>query len=229
MNKSLIQEHFGEEQARGYDDRWQHTAPVRDALQLLLRNALLPLPENARILCVGAGTGAEVLYLAAAYPGWSFAAVEPSAPMLNVFRQKAEAAGIAHRCEFHEGFLESLPEGGPFDGATSILVSQFLTDPAERTEFFRQIANRLKPAGLLVSADLATPLEGAANEALYQEWVRLQSRAMVFKGIYADAPWKGQVAISKPKEVEALLSQAGFGQVVPIYQALFIHAWLAQR
>ena len=228
MNPSVINDHFGEAQARGYDERWRHTLPIRDALHLLLHTAFLPLPENARILCVGAGTGAEIFPLAAANPGWSFVAVEPSKPMLDLCREKAEAAGVTNRCDFHEGFLDSLPASVPFDGATSILVSQFLTDPAERTNFFRQIHSRLKPGGALVSADLALPAEEEANEAIYQEWMRLHGPSAPFKGTLADSPWKGMVAVSKPKEVEALIAKAGFSPVLPIYQALFIHGWLAR-
>ena len=95
------------------------------------------------MLCVGAGTGAELSYLAERFPGWRFTAVEPSAPMLEVCRRRAEAQGIEGRCIFHEGYLESLPPSEPFDAATSLLVSQFILDPEERSGFFRAIAGRL--------------------------------------------------------------------------------------
>jgi hypothetical protein len=29
MNPSVINDHFGEAQARGYDERWRHTLPIR--------------------------------------------------------------------------------------------------------------------------------------------------------------------------------------------------------
>lgn len=114
---------FDEERAASYDHIFEKIAPMRDALHLLTRLVFSELPSAARILCVGAGTGAEILYLAEAFPQWRFTAVEPAAPMLAICRRRAEEAGIASRCTFHEGYLESLPATDPFDAATCLLVA----------------------------------------------------------------------------------------------------------
>ena len=115
---------FTQDHAAAYDQRFSKLAPLRDALHLLVATLFSELPAQARILCVGAGTGAELLFLARKFPGWEFTAVEPSGPMLDLCRTKADAEGIASRCTFHEGYLDSLPAGEPFDAATSLLVSQ---------------------------------------------------------------------------------------------------------
>src|SRR5262245_30065050 len=93
---------FGQQHAAGYDQRFAKVAAMRDALHLLTAAVFGDLPADARVLCVGAGTGAEVLYFAQRFPGWRFTAVEPSGPMLAVCRRKAEECGIAARCQFHE-------------------------------------------------------------------------------------------------------------------------------
>ena len=45
-----------DQQAAGYDRQWAKTAPIRDCL-FLLEPLLAPLPAEARVLCVGVGTG----------------------------------------------------------------------------------------------------------------------------------------------------------------------------
>ena len=98
---------FDEERASTYDQRAAKLAPLRDTLHLLTRLVLSDLPTDAHILCVGVGTGLELIYLAQEFPRWQFIAVEPASAMLDICRQKAEEHGIASRCTWHE---ESLNE-----------------------------------------------------------------------------------------------------------------------
>ena len=64
-----------DQQASSYDQKWARVAAFRDALHLLVGAAFKELPAAARVLCVGAGTGAEIFYLAARFPAWTFTAV----------------------------------------------------------------------------------------------------------------------------------------------------------
>jgi tRNA (cmo5U34)-methyltransferase len=139
MQNSVPAVAFDQERAGSYDKRFAAIAPLRESLHLLTRAILADLPADARVLCVGAGTGLELLDLARAYPQWRFTAVEPSAPMLNVCRQKAAEAGVADRCMFHAGYLDTLPAAEPFDAATCFLVSHFILSRDERRDFFRQL------------------------------------------------------------------------------------------
>lgn len=93
-------------QASGYDKQWERMAAVRDGLYFLLGAVFSDLPEDAKILCVGVGTGIETAYLANRFPGWRFTAIEPSGPMLEACRQRASDEGFVSRCAFHEGYLE---------------------------------------------------------------------------------------------------------------------------
>jgi hypothetical protein len=47
-----------DQQASSYDQKWSRLAAFRDALHLLIGSVIRDLPANARVLCVGAGTGA---------------------------------------------------------------------------------------------------------------------------------------------------------------------------
>jgi tRNA (cmo5U34)-methyltransferase len=217
-------------QAPTYDQQWSKLSALRDCLHLLLGSVFATLPAQARILCVGAGTGAEIQHLASLFPGWTFTAVEPSPAMLAACRERAESNGYAQRCRFHEGYLDSLPAGEPFDAATCLLVSQFILDRPERAAFFRAIAGRLRPGGLLASADLASDLSSAAQRSLLEVWFRTMATA----DLSAEAlqrmreAYERDVAVLPPAEVEAIIRAGGFDTPVPFFQAGLMHAWFSR-
>ena len=115
--------------------------------------------------------------------------------MLAVFRRKAEECGIASRCEYHEGYLDSLPPSELFDAATSILASQFVLDPAARTGFFRPIADRLRPGGILVNADLAADIATEGYRSLFEVWLgRWTCRPRRVRACVPRRPGRGRAA-----------------------------------
>ena len=220
-----------DEQAAGYDERWARTAPIRDALHFLLDAAFAGLPPDTRLLSVGAGTGQEIALLAARWPAWQFTIVEPSGAMLALCRERARRDGFEARCRFHEGYLADLPEDEPFDAATSLLVSQFIVDPAARVDFFRGIARRLRPDGLLVSSDLAADVSSRDYEVMLGLWLRMMQGAGVpAAGVeQMRAAYAKDVAILPPGQVAALIRSAGFDEAIGFYQAGLIHAWRSRR
>jgi tRNA (cmo5U34)-methyltransferase len=230
MNRDQLESVF-DQQATTYDHQWAKLAPFRDGIHLLMASVFARLPGSARMLSVGAGTGAEILFLAERYPGWTFVAVEPSAGMVEVARSRAEKSGLADRCSFHTGYLETLPAGEPFDCASSLLVSQFLLDAGERAGFFRAIADRLKPGGILVTSDLASDTEGPSYPSLLEAWLRTMSAADLTPERIQQMreAYRRDVAILPPDKVEAILVSGGFEAPVRFYQAGLIHGWYCQR
>jgi predicted O-methyltransferase YrrM len=113
---------FDRERASKHDQQFARLAPIQDELNLSMCMVLSELPNDARILCVGVGTGGELIPLAQHFPHWQFTAVEPAAPMLEICRQKVEEYGIASRCTFHKGYLDSLPASDAFDAAKSAVL-----------------------------------------------------------------------------------------------------------
>lgn len=222
---------FDEAHAAAYDQRFAKLAPMRDALHLLIGAIFADLPAEARILCVGAGTGHELIYLARKFPQWQFAVVEPSAPMLAVCRRKAEECGITSRCVFHEGYLDSLPPSAPFDAATALLVSQFILAPAARIDFFRAIAQRLRSGGYLASADLAGDTTSATYQSLLEVWLRLMretgsppEQLEKLRIVYGR-----DVALLPLEQVSTIIASGGFETPVLFLQTCLIHAWYARR
>ncbi|PMR74086.1 class I SAM-dependent methyltransferase [Billgrantia endophytica] len=220
-----------DQQASSYDERWAKTAPIRDALHFLLEAVFSELPIDARMLCIGAGTGEEIDHLAKRFPQWTFTAVEPSGAMLDVCRSKAEKGGFASRCDFHEGYLESLPVQGRFDAATCFLVSQFIVEREARIDFFRGIAARLRPGAILASSDLSSETGSSEYDALLDTWLKM----MLAAGVPAAGleqmreAYARDVAILPPAEVASIIESGGFDEPVMFHQAGLIRAWYSRR
>lgn len=220
-----------DQQAASYDDQWKKLTAIRGALHLLMRAVFSGSPADARVLCVGAGTGAELVYLANEFPQWRFTVVEPSAAMLDVCRNRAEERGFASRCVFHRGYLDSLPASDAFNAATCLLVSQFMLDRETRSDFFRAIAERLVPDGILVSSDLASDVNSTVYESRLETWWQMMKTADVPPdGIERlREAYRRDVAVLPVDEVEAIIASGGFENPVLFFQAVLIHAWYSRK
>lgn len=230
MNQDEIKAIF-DQQAASYDAQWAKTAPIKNCLHFLLDSLFAGLPANAHILCVGVGTGVELAYLAKNNSAWRFTAVEPSGLMLDVCRQRAEKEGFASRCQFHEGYLDSLPTIELYDAATCFLVSQFILDQQARSDFFRSISSRLKPEGILASSDLASDIESSEYDILLCAWMNMMSMASIsdeaierMRKAYAS-----DVGVLSPGRIMSIIKSGGFERPVQFFQAGLIHAWLSKR
>jgi tRNA (cmo5U34)-methyltransferase len=222
---------FDRERASNHDQQFAKLAPMRHGLDLSICMVLSELPDDARILCVGVGTGTELIALAQHFPQWQFTAVEPAAPMLDICRQKAEEYGIASRCTFHEGYLNSLPASDAFDAATCIWVSHFITQLEERHNFFRQIGIRLRPNGYLVSSDAAFDMSTPAYKSLLAVTRQMFQYAEISAGEIEKiiGAYGRDVAILPPQEVEAMIASSGFDTPILFFQTFLVHAWYAKR
>ncbi len=222
---------FDAQNAAAYDDRFAKISALREALLLQTRAILGDLPADARVLCVGAGTGHEVLALATHFSSWRFTVVDPSAPMMAICRRRATEHGFADRCTFHGGYLDSLPPGEPFHAATSLLVSHFLVTTEKRRAFFCEIADRLRPHGRLVTADLSGDRTTTSHAQLQTVWFRLMEIAGVPPEAHARMleAWQRDVSFLPSPEFEELIASAGFEPPVLFHQTLLIRAWFALR
>jgi tRNA (cmo5U34)-methyltransferase len=222
---------FNQQMASSYDKMNAIFAPLRDPLNFLIRLILADLPIDARILCVGVGTGSELIDLAQAFPQWQFTAVEPAAPMLDICRQRVEEIGLTARCTFHEGYLDSLPASDSFDAATCLFVSHFIMQLEERCSFFSQIARRLHPQGYLINADIASDISSSAYPVILAVWLGMMKSAGVpDEGIEKmRAAYGRDVAVLPPSEVASIIAAGGFDLPVLFFQNLLMHAWCAKR
>jgi tRNA (cmo5U34)-methyltransferase len=151
--------------------------------------------------------------------------------MMDVCRQRAEAEGFASRCDFHVGYVDSLPAQEAYDGATCFLVSQFILEHSSRQLFFRSIATRLRPGALLASSDLASDTHSNDYAVLFPAWINTMAAAGVQQEVLerTRAAYAKDVAILPSSVVASIIVAGGFESSVQFFQAGLMHAWISRR
>lgn len=179
------------------DERDKVLAPVADVLF-----AMDPPSPGTRVLDLGCGCGATTLGAAAAVGATgSVIGIDLSAPMLDLARQRAKAAGVTNTSFVHGDAQTHAFEPHSFDVAISRFGTMFFADPAAA---FINIGTALRPGGRL---RLATWQPLVANE-----WLTVPGAALLR---HTDLPTTepgepGMFAQSEPDIVRAILSAAGF-------------------
>lgn len=221
---------FTEELARRYDERNAKLAPIAQSLHFLTGLVLENLPAHAKILSVGAGTGADILSLAQAFPEWTFVAVEPSAAMLAICRERMQNAGIADRCELVHGFVQDVPVRAEFDAAVALLVAHFVQRD-ERREFFRNMTARLRPGGTLVNAEISFDLDSADFPLMLRNWQSVQRLMGGTPESLQGLPkqLREVLAVLAPSETESILRASGIATPLRFFQAFMISAWYGMK
>lgn len=219
--------------ARRYDDTIRRVIPGYDALHsmtgVLLRDAI---PDDGRILVVGAGTGSELLALGAMGPQWRFTACDPASDMLAVARDRLAGQPVEARTTLHACITDDLPaEETAFDAATCLLVMHFLPDDGSKLALLKSIAARLKPGAPLVLADMH---EDPASER-WQRILRAWAGWQVSNGIDPEMVERGLQHVRRsvhfvPRaRMEALFDEAGFEPSMDFWHAFQFGAFLTRR
>lgn len=222
---------FNKELAQKYDERNSKLAPISECLHFLMSLMLKDLrSQQARVLCVGVGTGAEILSLAHIFPEWTFVGLDPSVDMLNVCRERVRTAGWQNRCEFVQGYIQDLPRSEPFDVAVSLLVAHFIKKQ-ERLSFFQHITEHLQNGGHLVNAEISSDLNGPEFPFMLEGWAQVQTLMGATPESLTSLPklLRETLTVLPPQETEALLKQSGIAQPLRFFQALMISAWWGRK
>ena len=220
---------FNQEHAEAYDRRNSGLKPISNCLHFLTELVLARLPDKARILCVGIGTGAEVLPLAAVRPDWTFVGVDPSPDMLAVGRHRLAEAGVLSRCELYQGYVDDAPEE-QFDAVICLFVAHFI-QLEDRPAFYRAIYDRLAPGGMFVSAEISDDLDAPEAAAKLEDWKQVQARMGATPESLATLgeTLRNVLGVVSPAITTDLWREAGFSLPVPFFQAFMVCGWHAQR
>lgn len=222
---------FGRERAPDYDVGIRTRIPGYEALHASSRAILASaLPEAARILVVGAGTGQELIAFAQAHPGWHLVGVDPSADMLDIAKDKIVRAGVGDRVELHLGTADDLAPDAIFDAATALLVMHFIADDPDKLAFLASIQSRLRSGAPFLLADLCGVPDSQRFEALFAAW---QCFLSTNTGVSPDdenlrkefAERRARLGWIDEARHFALFASAGFREPTTFWAGLLFSGW----
>ena len=220
-----VTDHFTDA-AKVYDEKNRQLAPIMENMHFLIRLILRNAPVRARVLCVGVGTGAEILSLSKSFPNWTFVGVDPSIGMLNVCRERLETAGVMNRCELIQGYVHDVPQGENFDVALSILVAHFVKRE-DRLSFYQAMSSRLRTGGFLINTEISYDLNSQEFPLMLKNWEAIQSLMGATQESLANLSQvlREMLSIISPGETESLLNQSGIPLPVRFFQSFMISGW----
>ena len=226
-----VESYFDSALAARYDQGIRLSCPGYDALHRMLVPLLQLLPEQTRFLSAGAGTGGEILSLAARFAQWTFTGVDASADMLEVCRQQALRAGVGDRVRLEYSRMQDYRGAEPFDAAASIFVGHFIRDRAQKQEYFHAIARNLKPGAPFILADLYGDRQAPEFVPLMKAWLLYYiSHGATAEKLTADLQHIfDNMDFTPEEELRKLLAAAGFTEVVRFYQNYLFGGWIATR
>lgn len=209
-----------------YANRVRHMVPTLTDLHRLV-GVLIDeqAPPDANVLVLGAGGGSETKAFAETHPQWTFDAVDPSAPMLDLAVQTL--GPIASRVRIHHGYIDDAPLG-PFSAATSLLTLHFL-EYDERLRTVAEVRRRLVPGAPFVAVHLSIAHRDDAERKM---WIDRHMAYLVASGIQspdlerARAAVESEVPVLTPQQDRAILQEAGFTGVTEFYSAFSFRGWV---
>ncbi len=190
------------------------------------------LPNHAKVLIVGAGTGMEISEFAPLNPGWSFCGVDPSADMLALARKKIFEKNLNCEIELRKGYVDDLKEEEVFEGATCILVMHFLKDDGSKLALLESICRRLKRGAPFVLIDGFGESGSMEFEEIKKAWMHYP----IINGVpsemvecaFNDVIMKMIQFVPESRILE-LLGMAGFERVFKFYSGFLYGGWMGYK
>jgi tRNA (cmo5U34)-methyltransferase len=212
------------EHARTYAERPRKIIPGFDGLHRIMAQ-LIAEASPAQTLVVGGGGGLELETLIRALPEGRFCAVDPSAEMIA---QGKAYLGDPSSVDWVDGYIFDAPEG-PFDAATCMLTLHFVPDDGGKLETLKAIRNRLKPGAPFVLAHLSIDKNDPASGRQFDRYLKFGSDSEMDPKVLKDAHarLRTQLNCVAPARDEALLREAGFNEIEPIFRGLYWCGWVA--
>ena len=222
---------FNEEMATEYDKGVRRTLPTYDSMFRLVQTYLRAnTTAQPNILVVGAGGGTELATFGPANPTWTFTAVDPAAPMLELARMKAKQLNMADRVEFIEATIDKVGRSHLHDAATCMLVLHFIADVDDKLRQLKSIRQRLKPGAPFVIATMFGNSNDPAFDALFSLWKAywLDTTNMTTTEVDEMEKTVRQLSFIPEEEIVGLLQEAGFGKIAKFFTTNMFGGWICK-
>ena len=224
---------FDGEYGRVYEDLVKQVMPCYEQISWITLAFLdRCVGAESRILIAGAGTGTETITIASARPAWRIVAVEPSAQMMTVLKERV----LRHSSELHvalvQGTVCDLPQNELYDGATAILVMHLLPDDGTKLVFLRSIIQRLKRNARFILIDGQRELSDDHTQRFLTAWqtyCRERGTPQSTLDRHSNAITSGESPfISESRTIE-LLQQAGFGRIDKCFSVFHWNGYVCEK
>jgi 2-polyprenyl-3-methyl-5-hydroxy-6-metoxy-1,4-benzoquinol methylase len=174
-----------------------------------------------RVLDLGCGPADVAIRFARAHSDCTVAAVDGSAPMLELAEEAVRSAGLRPRFEFHYGRIPAVVLDGRYDVILSNSLLHHLDNPMSLWATARAHA---APGAVLLVMDLLRPATRAAAEQLVAEYARGEPE-LLRRDFY-----NSLLAAYRPDEIHTQLAAGGLARLrveVVSDRHLLVHGELA--
>lgn len=228
MSNELV---FNEETATEYDKGVRRTLPTYDSILKLVQTYLRTNTEtDANILVVGAGGGNELITFGSTNPDWTFTAVDPAPPMLDIAKMKAEHLKMSERVNFIEGTVDDVETDKLYNGAACMLVLHFIQDVDEKLHLLKKIRQHLAPGAPFVMACMYGDVNDSEFEALLSLWKAYWLDATNLTMVEVEDMEKSvrKLSFIPEEEIVQLLSEAGFDNIAKFFTTNMFGGWICK-
>ncbi len=217
------------ERATVYDADILNIIPGYEALHTNALHLLeTSLPEDAFLLVAGVGTGNETAAAALRNPEWRITGFDIAENMIKTASDKIKRHGLEDRVELIHGTLDDVLQES-FDGATALLIMHFIPYE-EKLDFLRGINLRLRPGGMLITADFTCDRESYEFETFATAWEAFMLTTTEKKDVEERlGHTRRDLDILSHEETLELLDRAGFTDARLFWKSLIFSAYISEK